>query len=143
MGGTVEYLAPEAVGDMAGQNSSDPVLLQENQDAYALGVVLYQVLARDPQTPFAMQVSDLLVPERLGWSVPGSCPGGASTPMLHTGWFSFLRWPEETKSLTVTRHSCGSNFSMTQESNPGACLPPHSVADGVLAGLFLQFALHI
>ena len=67
MGGTVEYLAPEAVGYMSGQAHSEPVLLRESQDTYALGVVLYQVLARDELPPFAMPVSGVLAQKRPRW----------------------------------------------------------------------------
>lgn len=41
--------------------TSVPCVLQQGQDAYALGLILYQVLTRDPEPPTGVEVSDSLV----------------------------------------------------------------------------------
>ncbi|CAM9806577.1 unnamed protein product, partial [Ectocarpus sp. 13 AM-2016] len=49
-----EYLAPEAMA-YATEECNTPVLLRESVDAYALGQICYQVLARDPMPPLSAE----------------------------------------------------------------------------------------
>ncbi|CAN0008758.1 unnamed protein product [Ectocarpus sp. 12 AP-2014] len=49
-----EYLAPEAMA-YATEECNTPVLLRESIDAYALGQICYQVLARDPMPPLSAE----------------------------------------------------------------------------------------
>ncbi|CAM9627375.1 unnamed protein product, partial [Ectocarpus fasciculatus] len=49
-----EYLAPEAMAYATGECNT-PVLLRESIDAYALGQICYQILARDPMPPFSAE----------------------------------------------------------------------------------------
>ena len=58
-GGTLEILAPEAMGGATRRNH-EPILVQESQDAYALGVMAHQLVTRDTQPPFAMEVRSRL-----------------------------------------------------------------------------------
>lgn len=60
MGGTRAYLSPEVVGWRDGE-TDDPCFLQQSQDAYAVGLILYQVLTRDSEPPTAVEVSGSLV----------------------------------------------------------------------------------
>eukprot|EP00752_Nemacystus_decipiens_P018790 g16846.t1 len=54
VGGTYEYLAPEALAGATLANV-ESVLARETQDAYALGVTAYQVVTRDHRPPFEME----------------------------------------------------------------------------------------
>lgn len=60
IGGTYEFLAPEAMAGFK-PHSNEPILAQESQDAYALGVMAYQLMTCDPQPPFAMKVWQCII----------------------------------------------------------------------------------
>eukprot|EP00752_Nemacystus_decipiens_P015549 g13872.t1 len=50
-----EYLAPEALGHMTGNVDESVLLHPASSDAYVLGVVAYQLLTRQPHSPFSEQ----------------------------------------------------------------------------------------
>ena len=64
VGGTYEYLAPEAMAGIF-REDDEAKLARETQDAYALGVTAYQLATRDTTPPFEMKVCRRSVFSRL------------------------------------------------------------------------------
>lgn len=90
------YLAPEAVGFMLGKVANPLFKVEPSLDAYALGAIACQLLARSPFSPFSKQVWQQCVP----WCSVGRFG------MACLGWMC-LSFPLAAPALLISRMQIG------------------------------------